>query len=56
MKLLVEPSGAAAAAAVFAGKLPRDTKRVGVIVSGGNIDANLLSQFLQNQIDKQEGA
>src|SRR5258705_956784 len=32
MKLLVEPSGAAAAAAVFSGKLPRDTKRVGVIV------------------------
>ena len=46
MKLLVEPSGAAAAAAVFTGKLPGDTKRVGVIVSGGNIDADLLSQFL----------
>lgn len=46
MKLLVEPSGAAAAAAVFTGKLPRDTKRVGVIISGGNIDAELLSQFL----------
>jgi threonine dehydratase len=46
MKLLVEPSGAAAAAAVFTGKLPRDTKRVGVILSGGNIDADLLSQFL----------
>ncbi len=56
MKLLVEPSGAAAAAAVFSGKLPRDTKRVGVIVSGGNIDADLLSQFLQNQAEKQEGA
>lgn len=46
MKLLVEPSGAAAAAAVFAGKLPADTKRIGVVVSGGNIDAELLSQFL----------
>ncbi|MGH9871313.1 MAG: threonine ammonia-lyase [Pyrinomonadaceae bacterium] len=56
MKLLVEPSGAAAAAAVFNGKLPRDTKRVGVIVSGGNIDAALLSEFLQNPIAKQEGA
>ena len=56
MKLLVEPSGAAAAAAVFSGKLPRDTKRVGVIVSGGNIDADLLSQFLQNQVETQEGA
>jgi len=56
MKLLVEPSGAAAAAAVFSGKLPRDTKRVGVIVSGGNIDADLLSQFLQNQVERQVGA
>lgn len=46
MKLLVEPSGAAAAAAVFHGKLPGDTKRVGVILSGGNIDAELLSQLL----------
>jgi len=47
MKLLVEPSGAAAAAAVFAGKLPADTKRVGLVVSGGNIDGELLSQFLK---------
>jgi threonine dehydratase len=46
MKLLVEPSGAAAAAAVLTAKLPRDTRRVGVIVSGGNIDAELLSQLL----------
>ena len=49
MKLLVEPSGAASAAAVLTGKLPSDTKRVGVIVSGGNIDADLLSQFLLAQ-------
>jgi threonine dehydratase len=55
MKLLVEPSGAAAAAAVFSGKLPRDTKRGGVVVSGGNIDADLLSQFLKDQVEKQEG-
>src|SRR5438270_6722849 len=38
MKLLVEPSGAAAAAAVFAGKLRTDCKRVGVVLSGGNIN------------------
>jgi threonine dehydratase len=56
MKLLVEPSGAAAAAAVFTGKLPRDTKRVGVVVSGGNIDADLLSQFLQKPFAKEERA
>lgn len=49
MKLLVEPSGAAAAAAVLFGKLPAGAKRVGVIVSGGNIDAELLSQFLNSK-------
>lgn len=46
MKLLVEPSGAAAAAAVFTGKLPADAKRVGVILSGGNIDPEMLSALL----------
>jgi threonine dehydratase len=46
MKLLVEPSGAAAAAAVLTGKLPSDVRRVGVVLSGGNIDAELLSQVL----------
>jgi threonine dehydratase len=51
-KLLVEPSGAAAAAAVFAGKLPTDARRVGVVLSGGNIDAELLSQILS----KEEGS
>jgi threonine dehydratase len=46
MKLLVEPSGAAAAAAVLVNKIPNDARRVGVILSGGNIDAELLSQLL----------
>jgi threonine dehydratase len=46
MKLLVEPSGAAAAAAVLVNKIPNDTRRVGVILSGGNIDAEFLSQLL----------
>jgi threonine dehydratase len=45
MKLLVEPSGAAAAAAVLNGKLPKDVKRVGVVLSGGNIDGELLSRL-----------
>lgn len=46
MKTLVEPSGAAAAAAVLFGKLPQDLKRVGVILSGGNIDPAALAQLL----------
>jgi threo-3-hydroxy-L-aspartate ammonia-lyase len=46
MKLLVEPSGAAAAAAVLMNKLPSDARRVGVVLSGGNIDAALLARLL----------
>ncbi|MGB9178754.1 MAG: threonine/serine dehydratase [Pyrinomonadaceae bacterium] len=46
MKILVEPSGAAAAAAALAGKLPREVKRVGVVLSGGNIDPETLAQLL----------
>lgn len=49
MKLVVEPSGAAAAAAVFTGKLPADVGRVGVVLSGGNIDAELLTQILSKE-------
>jgi threonine dehydratase len=46
MKLLVEPSGAAAAAAVLNRKLPSNVKRAGVVLSGGNIDAEFLAALL----------
>jgi threo-3-hydroxy-L-aspartate ammonia-lyase len=46
MKTLVEPSGAAAAAAVLARKLPSEADRVGVILSGGNIDPEALAKLL----------
>ena len=45
-KLLVEPSGVAAAAAVLFKKLPEDLRRVGVVLSGGNIDPDILSQLM----------
>ncbi len=46
LKLVVEPSGVVAAAAVFFKKLPRELRRVGVILSGGNIDSDVLAQLL----------
>jgi threonine dehydratase len=46
MKLLVEPSGVAAAAAVMFHKLPADLKRVGVVLSGGNIDPSVLAKLV----------
>src|SRR3989475_9743481 len=48
MKLLVEPSGAAAAAAVFTRKIPNDCKRVGVVLSGGNVDPDVLSEMISD--------
>jgi threonine dehydratase len=42
MKLVVEPSGAVAAAAVLFGMVPPDLKRVGVVISGGNVDLAFL--------------
>jgi threonine dehydratase len=45
MKILVEPSGAAAAAAVLRRKLPRDIDSIGVILSGGNLDFEQLAAY-----------
>ncbi|MCA1616549.1 MAG: pyridoxal-phosphate dependent enzyme, partial [Acidobacteria bacterium] len=47
LKILVEPTGALSAAAVLAGKLPARARRVGVVLSGGNVDAEMLAQLLQ---------
>lgn len=47
MKLLVEPSGATAAAAALFGKLPPGINRIGIILSGGNIDPAVLAQLLK---------
>ncbi len=49
MKLLVEPSGAAAAAAVLFHKLPENTRNVGVVLSGGNVDGEVLMHVLENR-------
>lgn len=46
MKILVEPSGAAAAAAVRHRKADFAGQRVGVILSGGNVDLAKLSEYL----------
>ena len=43
LKIVVEPSGAVAAAAVLFHKLPPGIRTAGVIVSGGNVDYELLA-------------
>jgi len=47
MKLVVEPTGALAAAAAFTGAVPVAGRRVGVIVSGGNVDLARYAALLQ---------
>jgi threonine dehydratase len=46
MKILVEPSGAAAAAAVLHQKTDFTGRRVGVIISGGNVDLEKLAMYI----------
>ena len=46
MKLVVEPSGASAFAALLAGKLDVQGQRVGAVLSGGNIGADAFGALL----------
>ncbi len=46
MKVVVEPTGCLAAAAVMHGAIPCAGKRVGILLSGGNIDLTALSALL----------
>ena len=46
MKLVVEPTGCLAAAAAFTGKVDLTDKRVGVIISGGNVDLPSFARFI----------
>lgn len=45
LRVVVEPSGAASAAAVLSGRLPAGLNSVGVILSGGNVDYELLASL-----------
>ena len=46
MKLVVEPTGALAAAGVLSGAIDVRDKRVGIILSGGNVDLKALAGLL----------
>jgi threonine dehydratase len=45
MKVLAEPTGAVAAAAALFGRLPPGAARVGVVISGGNVDPDALASL-----------
>jgi threo-3-hydroxy-L-aspartate ammonia-lyase len=47
LKIVIEPSGAAGLAAALFGKVDITGKRVGVIISGGNVDAEVFSECIK---------
>ncbi len=49
LKVLVEPTGAVGVAALLAGKVPGQAERVGVMLSGGNVDAEQLLDCLRHE-------
>ncbi|WP_369180498.1 threo-3-hydroxy-L-aspartate ammonia-lyase [Streptomyces mutabilis] len=46
LKIVLEPSGATALAALMAGRLEHRPRRVGVIASGGNVDARRFAELV----------
>lgn len=50
LKLVLEPGGAVALAAVLAGKIDTRGKAIGVIASGGNCDPDLYARILRHDI------
>jgi threonine dehydratase len=50
LKLVVEPGGAVALAAVLAGRIETEGRTLGVILSGGNCDAAMFCRILRREI------
>ena len=50
LKLVIEPGGAVALAAVLSGKIKTEGRTIGVIASGGNCDAELYARVLRREL------
>ncbi len=46
LKMVIEPSGASALAALLSGRCPTPGSRVGVVISGGNISAARFAELV----------
>jgi threonine dehydratase len=49
MKIVVEPSGAVGVAALLRAKLPAGLRKVGVVLSGGNVDLKVLAELSEER-------
>jgi threonine dehydratase len=52
-KLVVEGAGAVPLAALMAQRLPKTCRRIGLVISGGNIDSRLLANVLMRGLARQ---
>jgi len=50
LKLVVEPGGAVALAALLAGKLPARGRTVAIVLSGGNVDPALFGRVIAGEV------
>jgi threonine dehydratase len=50
LKIVLEPGGAVALAAVLTGKIATKGRVIGVIASGGNVDASMFARILDGQV------
>jgi threonine dehydratase len=50
LKLVLEPGGAAALAAVLSGKIATQGRAIGVIASGGNCDPEIFARMLRREL------
>ena len=55
LKLVVEPSGASALAAVLAGRIEVAGQHVGVTLSGGNVDADRFAALVGMPVPSSSG-
>lgn len=54
LKLVVEPGGAVALAAALTGKVSAKDKKVGIVLSGGNVDPQLFAALIDNTPNSRE--
>jgi len=50
LKLVVEPGGSVALAALLAGKLEARGRTVGIVLSGGNVDPELFARVIRGEL------
>jgi threonine dehydratase len=50
MKMVVEPTGCLGAAAALSGVVPVAGKRVGIVISGGNVDLSRFAELVMSQL------